>query len=230
MKSLLALLVAFITVFPTSAFAGGCAPGEPCWETMKPKKRMAPPPAAPVDMDEPVLERKPVPATPVTMREAAPFSLLPYFAYYEYDCPTQGIGAGVKLSYQLTEDMPLAISAAGEFYDFELRYVGDKFDGTLFRLPVSLEYRAPIAEHLRLVPYVGAHLLVLSGLDGSHDTDPELGVHAGLRAEIPIHENIGLFVGTEYAVADMEASGTSVGKRNLDLDGWIYQAGAVMSF
>lgn len=201
------LLVSMGLAFPINAIAGGCAPGEPCWED-PPKKIMKPRPAPAVVAPAPIpeeVQEAPTPA-PVAMKEkdgglvlglSAGVNVLTFKCEDTHVAPALYLDAG-------HDDLPLNMRLGVEGVDLadseqykhtpESEWFQEEPNFTLIRLPLSLEYVQAIGEKTQVLVGGGPDLLILSG----EANDTTVGFHLGARIRQALTDSLGVSVGGGY--------------------------------
>ena len=218
-----------------TAFAGGCAPGQPCWEQFnKPRKRTV---REPVQREE-IIQRPqriietptPVPPLeePVSLDvEPSDFGLgiAGGLNVLFLTCEDTAVAPSIMLDYQPSKDLPLNIRAGAElgsidgeqfFFTPESQFFQDNLDLTVVRIPVSLEYVTPIGEGTKFFIGGGPDLMVVSGdadNSGVDVDDTDVGLHLSARVQQQITDGIALSLEGGYLWAELDAEG-----EDLDLD------------
>ena len=216
---LISILFAGLTTFSiNNANAGGCVEGEPCWKqynkpvTRAPAVREVVPEAAPEMVKE----------EPIAIIEDDSF---PYIALstglnvMHHDCHEARVATGVYADYRPSDDLPLNLRLGVEASNinanqFEFtpssQFFQDQPDFVFIRIPLSIEYVAPIAEQTDFLIGGGPDIIHTSG----NGADGNVGFHLGARFVQSLTDNITASVGAGYLWGETDARG-----EDLDLDG-----------
>lgn len=212
-----------------SAYADGCAPGEPCWEQYKPQpmRREAPAPAPVVREVIPTPSRQVIPtAAPV----AAPVVMMDKESPYSF-----ALSGGANILFNDCHDESFAVGAYGDVrkeglpLNFRLGvevahlnatqfaftpssdFFGEEPDFAYVRIPLSVEYIVPVSEKTEFLVGGGPDLIHTSG----NGADLEVGAHIGARFVRDVGENLTASVGAGYLWAENSAGN---GGEDLGLD------------
>jgi len=231
---LIGLLISVILLSAGTAMAGGCAPGQPCWEQFnKPRKKVI---REPVRREEFIQERAPVEVpTPVPPLEE-PVALDVESGDFGLgiaggvnvlflNCEDTAVAPSIMVDYQPDSELPLNIrtgvelgSIDGEqfFFTPESQFFQDKVDLSVVRIPVSLEYVKPVSEQTKLFFGGGPSLLVVTGdadNSGIDVDDTDVGWHLAARVQQQVTDWIAVSLEGGYMFAELDAEG-----EDLDLD------------
>lgn len=209
-----------------SAFADGCAPGEPCWEKYKPRpvrrEAVAPAPVVREVAPAPVMLKK----EPVTLRQeivedVSEYSLLVSAGanVMYYNCHDTQIAGGIYGDVR-KEGLPLNfrtgieisnLNATDFFFQPDSAFFQEEPDFVLVRIPISLEYVIPVSEETEVLVGGGIDLIQTSG----RGSDGDVGGHLEARLVQDLGSDISASVGTGYLWANTDTEGGE----NLDLKG-----------
>ena len=217
MNSIKSLIVfSFLSSFffvAQPAFAGGCAPGEPCYGQFRKPTKPTPPPAVEEEVIEsaPAADEKPA-MSPVSsgLRTSVAGGINVLF----FDCEDAAVAPGIYANYRIA-DAPLNIRLGFEGTRFKAEQwrfaTNQPFEQepniNYFRFPLALEFVAPIiGDATELFVGAGPELDVINGT--GNDTD--VGWHVGARIEHAVADNLGLSLSSGYSWSDMKMSGEEV--------------------
>lgn len=221
------LPVAVVAYFglASSAYAGGCAPGQECWEEpvrrapkvtrpATPEKQME----APADVAEPTPE--PLAMIDEDSDAGSRFGIAAGVNVLYFDCEETEVAPGIFVDYQPSADLPInlrlgvegtSVGGAEQFRFREDTAFTEDPDFTLVRIPLSIEHITEISEDLRFFIGGGPELI-----DVSDDVDDTLvGLHLGARVQQQFTDSLGVSVGAGYIFAEADDDTTG---EEVDLD------------
>ena len=230
LKCIFSFLALSLMLDANTASAGGCAPGQPCWEEPVKQKRTRRPDAP--TRNEVVKPRAAVPAPAKEMMEdkvameesfeetESALTLAAGINVLYFDCEDTTVAPGIFADYRPDSELPVNIRLGVEGTEVDV----DQFDfglnaaaaaGTDFnfiRIPLSVEYVMDVAEETKVFIGGGPDLIDISG---DYD-DTIVGLHLGARVQQDITERIGVSLGAGYLFAEADADDFD---EDLDLDG-----------
>ena len=228
----LCLVATWMVTQVSAAFAGGCAPGMPCWEDEAPKvRRPAPtkpevmkPKAAPEVMEKKMMDVEEPEEVSLEEDGSGPsLALSAGVNVLYFDCEDTSVAPGIFADYRPSADLPVNIRLgvegteidAAEQFDFRggssfaLGSEDSNPDFTFIRIPLSVEYVKDVSEDTKVFVGGGPDLISISG----DESDTLVGLHLGARVQKDITDNIGVSLGAGYLFAEGD-----VGDADEDLD------------
>ncbi|OVE80165.1 hypothetical protein BVY02_01085 [bacterium J17] len=194
-----------------SASAGGCAPGDPCWEE----------PAAPADVvpapdPEPMVIEEPAPAPAPEPEGELHLGLSAGVNVLYFDCEDTMVAPGVFLDVA-HDDLPLNFrvgveGGTGEIEQFRFNpdsRLQNDVDFNFVRIPFSLEYVQSVGEESAVHIGGGPDLFTVS----RDISDTDVGMHLGARFVQGITDTLGISVEAGYLWAEANDKG-----EDIDLD------------
>ena len=206
--------------------AGGCAPGQDCYEDAALKK------TRPAGVTSEVIS--PVDADPEEVPEAASeassddsglnLAIAAGVNVLYFDCEDAAVAPGIFVDYQPDEDLPINIRFGvegtqvddAEQFQFRvntaLSQTSPDFD--FIRIPLSIEHVTELGDHTNLFIGGGPDLIIVDGDNNIDDTI--VGLHLGARVQQDITEDFAVSLGAGYLFAEADAGDDD---EEFDLDG-----------
>lgn len=221
-KITLILNFAGLLAFSANAFAGGCAPGEPCWEPVRPRERVVQPPVREVvPPPPPVRMEKKAPVAPMEEKTSSgiQFGISPGINVLHMDCEEAQIAPAIYFDVrQKNSPLNLRVGVEGAAFDAEqykfnnpqTEFGTSEPDVDLIRVPVMLEYGVPVGEDLTAFVGAGPALEIIDG----DRSDTTVSLQVGSRLEYSVNDDIGVSVNAGYIWGEGD-----YGNEDIDLDG-----------
>ena len=199
-----------------AAFAGGCVPGQPCYDDLRNDyqrpARVAPPvvdtevipPAAP-SYEAPVVSKRNAHKMEEKSTGKMYFGIGPSINTLFFDCEDTAVAPGIYADIGRT-DFPINFRVGVEGTTFDMKQheftAGTELGGmpntNFIRIPASLELKVPVTEKTNLFAGGGADLIHVD----SSSNETYVGYHAEGRVVRSITENLGLSLNGGYLFAD----------------------------
>ena len=195
------LFVGSALVAVPSAFAGGCAPGQPCYEQYQTKKRMKDKAA----MAEKTMEKHAMKKEKAAMMDKDSdysLNLSTGVNVLYFDCQDATVAGGVYADVRKA-DLPVNfrvgvevshLNATEHAFTPSSSFAGEEPDFTFVRIPFAVEYVAPVAEDTELFLGGGPDIIHVSG----NGADGNVGGHLEARIVKEIGENLNASFSTGY--------------------------------
>ena len=206
----------------TSAYADGCAPGQPCWEENNvprrtqraPIQRRVVEPEVQQEIIEEVIEE---PVVVETSGGDLNLGISGGVNVFYFNCEDTMVAPSLMVDYQPDSSLPInlrlgveggSLDAEQYYHTPESQFFQDKLDLSFIRVPLSIEYILKSSEDTKAFIGGGPSLLMIDGdsdVGGVDVDDTDVGLHLAVRVQQAVSDNIAVSLEGGYLFSEMEA-------------------------